>query len=86
MPWADKTAGMFQFRVLDMHPLEAVQRLPRCWNGTLQHPGVHDFHLSSCRVELEGEAPFQIAGDAEGQVSELNISLEHPIRCAQFGQ
>ena len=84
MPHADRTSGMFHLRLIDMHPVQAVSKLPMAWNGNLRDPGVTDFQLSGCRLEFEKPAPFQIAGDAAGEVDLIDVKIDHPIRCATF--
>jgi diacylglycerol kinase family enzyme len=84
MPFADKSSGMFQLRLIDMHPLSAVNNLKRIWDGSCKHPGLIDFQLSGCRIEFDGSAPWQLAGDAAGETECLNIQLDHPVRCTSF--
>jgi len=84
MPYADKTSGMFQLRLIDMHPLSAVGNLKRIWSGQCSHPGLTDFQLASCRIEFDGPAPWQVAGDAAGEIDCVDIKLDHPIRCSTF--
>ena len=84
MPHASKTSGMFQLRLLDMHPLSAVANLRKVWQGTLEHPGLRDFQLSSCRLEFETPCPMQIAGDAAGLQKVVNLKVDQPIRCSTF--
>jgi diacylglycerol kinase family enzyme len=85
MPHADKTSGMFQLRLINMHPLSAVTNLKKIWAGDCGHKGLTDLQLSGCRIEFEGEIPWQLAGDAVGTTSSIDIKLDHPIRCATFG-
>ena len=84
MPFADTKDGMFHLRLIDMHPLYAVTRLPKIWKGHLDHPKLRDFQLSGCRIESDEPAPFQIAGDAAGETHRIDVGLEHPVRCASF--
>lgn len=86
MPWADKTAGMFQLRMVDMNPVAAVANLRDFWRGTAEHPGLRDFHLSGCTLEFSEAAPMQIGGDAEGYRERYDLRIaERPIDCVQFG-
>ena len=84
MPHADKTSGLFHLRLINMHPLSAVRNLKRIWAGDCTHKGLSDLQLSGCRIEFEGEVPWQIAGDAAGCTNSIDIRLDHPIRCATF--
>jgi diacylglycerol kinase family enzyme len=87
LPFADKTPGMFHFRVIDMPPLAAVAQLPRAWVGRLDHPRLFDFQLTGCEVEFSHDAPFQIGGDAKGTRPGLKVAM-HPraIPCIAFGR
>ena len=84
MPYADRTPGMFHLRLIDMHPLAAVARLRRAWKGELHHPGVTDLQLSACRLEFDGPAPFQIAGDGAGETQSLEIEVDDPVDVVRF--
>ena len=84
MPFAAKTSGLFQLRLINMKPLSAVRNLRKIWRGECDHPGMMDFQLSKCRIEFDGPAPFQIAGDAQGETESVEIALDHPVRCTQF--
>ncbi|MEE2755777.1 MAG: diacylglycerol kinase family protein [Myxococcota bacterium] len=84
MPYADKSSGLFQLRLIDMKPLAAVRNLRKIWQGSCTHPGLIDFQLSSCRIEFDQAAPLQIAGDASGETQAIDIALDHPIRCTNF--
>lgn len=84
MPFADRTAGMFHLRMIDMHPLAAARRLRRAWKGELVHPGVTDLQLSACRLEFDGPAPFQIAGDGAGTAQHIDIEVDEPIDVVRF--
>lgn len=85
MPFADRSPGMFHFRVIDVPPLAAVAQLHRAWHGKLDHPGLFDFQLSGCDVEFDHAAPFQIGGDAKGMRERLTVKI-HPreIPCLAF--
>jgi len=84
MPHANKTSGMFQLRLLDMHPLSAVANLGKVWNGTFEHSGLRDFQLSSCRLEFDSPCPMQLAGDAAGLRESVELRVDQPIRCSTF--
>lgn len=85
LPFADRTPGLFHFRVIDLHPMAAVARLPQAWQGRLEHPRLWDFQLSGCKVELDGPAPLQIGGDAMGTRDRIEVSVvDRPIPCLQF--
>jgi len=84
MPFADRRPGMMHLRLVDMPTLAAVRRLPAAWQGRLDHPGVTDLQLSGARLEFDGPAPFQIAGDAAGERTSLEIAVDGPIECATF--
>lgn len=85
MPFADRTPGMFHFRVIDLPPLAAVAQLPQAWQGRLDHPRLFDFQLTGCSVTFDHAAPFQIGGDAKGLRERLDVRL-HPkgIPCLAF--
>jgi diacylglycerol kinase family enzyme len=85
MPFADRTPGMFHFRVIDLPPLAAVAQLPQAWQGRLDHPRLFDFQLTGCEVEFDHAAPFQIGGDAKGTRERLSVRI-HPreIPCLAF--
>ncbi len=84
MPFADRTSGMMHLRLVDINPMRAVASLREIWSGDFKHPGCHDFQLSGCQLEFEEEIPFQVAGDAAGEVKSLEIKMDHPVRCANF--
>lgn len=85
LPFADRTPGMFHFRVIDIPPLAAVAQLPQAWQGRLDHPGLFDFQLTGCDVEFDHDAPFQIGGDAKGLRRELSVRIhEREIPCLAF--
>lgn len=84
MPFADNRPGMMHMRLVDMNPLSALKRLPAAWQGRLDHPGVTDLLLTGARLEFDGPAPFQIAGDAAGDRTTLDINVDGPIECATF--
>ena len=84
MPWADKTDGMFQLRVLDLSPVGAVRHLRAAWKGTLDHPGLTDLQLTSCRLEFSEPTPFQVSGDAAGTRDAIDLRVIDPIACTQF--
>ena len=85
MPFADRTAGMFHLRLIDMHPLAALARLRRAWKGELVHPGVTDLELSACRLEFDGPAPLQISGDGVGEAQHVDIEIDDPVDVVRFG-
>ncbi len=84
MPFADKRPGLMHLRLVDMNPMSAVKRLPAAWQGRLDHPGVTDLQLGAARLEFDGPAPFQVAGDAAGERTSLDIAVDGPIECATF--
>lgn len=84
MPFADRRPGMMHLRLVDMNPISAVRRLPAAWQGRLDHPGVTDLQLTAGRLEFDGPAPFQIAGDAAGERTTLDIAVDGPVECATF--
>ena len=85
LPFADRTPGMFHFRVLDFHPVAAVALLPQAWQGRLEHSRLFDFQLTACKVEIDGQAPLQIGGDAHGQRDHIEAAVvERPIPCLQL--
>ena len=85
MPWADKTDGLFQLRVLDVSPVGAVRHLPAAWKGTLDIPALTDLQLSACRLEFAEPTPFQIGGDAAGERSSIDLSIADAINVVDFG-
>ena len=85
MPFAHTAPGMCHLRVIDMHPMYAVTHLRQAWKGTLDHPGLNDFHVSACRLEFDGDAPFQISGDAAGERRSVELSVaDRPLECLDF--
>ncbi len=84
MPWADKTPGLMHLRLIDMHPLAAVRRLHHAWQGDLRHPGVTDLQLSAFRLEFDRPAPFQMAGDAQGERRTVDVEVDDPIDVVRF--
>jgi diacylglycerol kinase family enzyme len=85
LPFADRSPGMFHFRVIDIPPLAAVAQLPQAWQGRLDHPGLSDFQLDGCDVEFDHDAPFQIGGDAKGLRKTLSVRIhEREIPCLAF--
>ena len=85
LPFADRTPGLFHFRVIDIPPLVAVAQLHQAWHGRLDHPRVFDFQLAGCHVEFDHAAPFQIGGDAQGTRDRLTLGMHaRPIPCLAF--
>jgi len=85
MPWADKTDGLFQLRILDVSPMGAVRHLRAAWKGTLDIPELTDLQLSACRLEFAEPTPFQVGGDAAGTRNSIDLSISDPINCVNFG-
>lgn len=84
MPYADKTAGMFHLRLINMGALRAVSHLRSLWRGTYQHRQITDFQLADCHLEFDNEIPCQVAGDAAGYRSSVHLGLDTPIECFHF--
>ena len=79
-PWADARPDRFQLRLLNMSSLAAAANLWPAWQGRLDHPGRHDFHVDRVRVLFEGAMPYQVGGEAQGYRKELVFGLSsHPI-------
>jgi hypothetical protein len=88
LPFADRSPGMFHFRVIDLPPLAAVAQLPQAWQGRLDHPRpLRTSSSTGCDVEFDHAAPFQIGGDAKGLRKTLSTCGIHPsasIPCLAF--
>ncbi len=86
MPFAARLPGMFHTRIVDFNPLYAVGHLPSIWRrGYVNHPGCTDLLLSSSRIEVcEGEVPLQIAGDASGYHSTIEVRYDRPVQCLTY--
>ena len=74
-PFADRRAGRFQLRLIDMSPLESVWNFPAAAMGTLAHAGCHDFYVDRVRVVSEQALPYQIGGDARGYTDEVTWGI-----------
>ncbi len=87
MPFANSRPGFFHLRIIDKSPLEALIQGMRVWvNGRITGKGIAELMLSSCEIEiLDGqEAPWQVAGDAEGSCSSLKIAADGAVDCLYF--
>lgn len=85
MPYADKTAGMFHLRLINMGAIRAVSHLRSLWRGTYQHRQITDFQLADCRLEFDRDIPCQVAGDAAGYRRTVQLGLDAPIECFHNG-
>lgn len=74
-PWADARVDRFQLRVLNMGAIQSAANLWPAWQGRLDHPGRHDFHVDRVRVVFDGAMPYQVGGEAQGYRKELVFGL-----------
>ena len=67
-PFADEAQlqGRVSTRVYSAPVLEATRNMFKLWRGEHPMPKMHDFFLTSGRMEFDREVPFQIGGDLAG--------------------
>ena len=79
-PYATTRPGSFHLRALDLTPLQCVANIPAAFRGTMEGPGVFDFHVSRVRMVFDQALPFQLGGDAKGYRNEVEFGLsEEPV-------
>jgi diacylglycerol kinase family enzyme len=64
-----------QIRVAKLSMLKAFVNLGPIWKGKYSGSGVHDYLATRIKVEFDKDAPFEIAGDAEGFRREMEFSV-----------
>lgn len=74
-PFAHAAPGRMSVRMYGAKVLEATRNMFRLWRGEHPIPKMHDFLLTSCRMELDRPVPFQIGGDLFGERRTVDVSL-----------
>ncbi len=69
-PYALHKPGLLNVRIYDGHVLDAVVNAVKLWRGE-QVAGLHDWFASAVRMRFSRPMPFQIAGDAMGERTEI---------------
>ena len=79
-PYATRRAGRMQLRIFNWTAVQAGLRLRQIWNGTVQHPDLHDFYVDRVKVSFEDEMPYQLGGEACGYRKDITFSVaEYPV-------
>ncbi len=74
-PFAHSVPGRMSVRVYAASPLEGTRHMIRLWRGTHPIPNMHDWMLTSCRMEFDRDVPFEIGGDVVGDRRAVNFRV-----------
>ncbi len=74
-PWACDRAGHMQLRLVNPPISHVVRNMGEMWRGSYAHPTLRDFHVTHVRLEFDRPYPVQVAGDAEGWQTELEMRV-----------
>lgn len=87
-PYSNIKPGHIQVRVCAFGlPTILTKIYPSIWNGTIQHPQLHDFLVQDVTIESKKELPFQIGGDAAGYKNKINFKIaENVVTMAKLAQ
>lgn len=84
-PHAGRRAGMMHLRLANVNTAAVLANLPRLWKGTWFPNGVSDFLCKNVLMRFEKEMPLQVAGDAQGYRTELNLQVaSEPVEVVDF--
>ena len=75
MPFAMKKFGYFHIRAVEMGAFNVLRNLKPIWTGNFESPNIYDFLAKKVRIEVEGEAPFQLGGDPEGYRESVELKV-----------
>ena len=75
LPFAGMDPDRFHLRVSNVPIGVVVAIISRLWDGTLNHPGIMDFHADRVRMTFSEPMPYQVAGEAMGYRNEVNIGM-----------
>ena len=75
LPFARRRSDRFHLRVSMASVAFLLTHLPSLWKGTLRTQDFVDFLVEGARVETDRPLPAQMAGDAVGHRSELELAL-----------
>ncbi len=75
MPFAMAKDGYFHLRSADIGGAKNLRYLKELWTGTLEHERIFDFLVKEVRLEVDGEAPFQLGGDPEGYRDGVHLKI-----------
>jgi diacylglycerol kinase family enzyme len=75
MPFAMDKPGHFMLRVAAPGIKVLLKNIRAVWNGTIDHPDIHDFLVKKVRIELEADGPFQLGGDPEGYRKSVDLEV-----------
>ena len=74
-PFAHACPGRLSTRIYGASVLEATRNMMKLWRGEHPMPKMHDFFVTSARMEFDRDVPFQAGGDVAG----LRRSFEYRI-------
>jgi len=74
-PFATRRPGHFHLRLLNFTPMQCVANIPAAFGGTLHGEGIHDFHVTRCRLVSDQALPLQLGGDAKGYRKEVEFGI-----------
>lgn len=75
LPYAGVDPTRFHLRLSNVPTARLIAGMHSLWKGTLQHPGLLDFHAQRVKVELSEPMPYQLAGEPRGFREELEVGL-----------
>ncbi|MFU8802611.1 MAG: diacylglycerol/lipid kinase family protein [Bradymonadaceae bacterium] len=83
-PYCNLRPGFFELRTYKGSIGHILTHFPDFWKGDMPPEDLSDFLVSRVHVELlDKEAPYQVAGDAEGPRKEVEWAIaEHPAQLA----
>lgn len=74
-PFARRRSDRFHLRISTASIPYLLVRLPSLWRGTLRTPQIVDFLTEAVRIESTVPMPLQMAGDACGHATSLELRL-----------
>ncbi|MCB9653710.1 MAG: hypothetical protein H6729_06230 [Deltaproteobacteria bacterium] len=75
LPFARRRTDRFHLRVSTAPIAHLLGNLPSMWKGTLRSPHLYDFLCEGVTVETSSPLPLQMAGDARGETTGLDLDL-----------
>lgn len=76
-PFAERRSDRFHLRISTAGIPQLLFHLPALWKGTFRSPDFIDFLVEGARIETSTSMPYQTAGDARGQIDNLELRLSH---------
>lgn len=84
-PFAGRRRGMMHLRLGAVSAPAAIANLAGLWQGRWFPRGVYDYHARDVQIRFARPMPLQVAGDAAGYRSELNLSMcSEPLEMLDF--